>query len=219
MSQTVLVATTGRSTGSPASRRLRAEGHIPGVLYGHGMTPISVYVERRDLRLALSGPAGSNTVLALEVDGTSYPAVIKDMQRHPIKRTVSHIDFLQVNMNEEITVSVNVRLEGEAKAVQAANGLVDPAVDSIEVSCTPNNMPGEFVIDITDMQPDTVIRLSDLTMPKGVTPLGDPDMPIVTVLVTSGGLAEEAAAESADGEAAGEGDGGEATAEGDAASE
>lgn len=217
MSQTVLLATSGRPTGSSASRRLRTEGLIPGVLYGHGMSPISVSIERRDLRLALSGPAGSNTVLDLQVDGTSYPAVVKDMQRHPIRRTVAHIDFLQVNMNEEITVSVGVRLEGESKAVQAVGGLVDPAVDSIEVSCTPNNMPGEFVIDITDMQPDTVIRLSDLPMPKGVTPLGDPEMAIVTVLITAGGdqamAAEEAAAEEAADEAAAE------AAEGDEAGE
>jgi large subunit ribosomal protein L25 len=219
MSQTKLVATTGRSTGSSSSRRLRSEGRIPGVLYGHGMSPISVSVERRDLRLALSGPAGSNTVLALEVDGTSYPAVVKDMQRHPIKRTVSHIDFLQVNMHEEITVSVNIRLEGEAKAVIAADGLVDPAVDSIEVSCTPTNMPGEFVIDITDMQPDTVIRLSDLPMPKGVTPLGDPDMPIVTVLVTSSVEEEPAAEAEGEGGEGGDAEGGDAAPEGDSASE
>lgn len=212
MSQTVLVATSGRTTGSPASRRLRAEGHIPGVLYGHGMTPVSVTVERRDLRLALSGPAGANTVLELQVDGTSYPAIVKDMQRHPIKRTVSHIDFLQVNMNEEITVSIALHLEGESKAVQAVGGLVDPAVDSIEVSCTPNNMPNQFVVDITDMQPGDVIRLSDLPMPEGVTALGDPEMPIVTVLVTAGGDAAEAAeaAEDAEGDEAG---GGQAAAD------
>jgi large subunit ribosomal protein L25 len=200
MSQTKLVATTGRITGSPASRRMRAEGHIPGVLYGRGMTPISVSVERRELRLALSGPAGSNTVLALEVDGKSYPAVVKEMQRHPIRRTVSHIDFLQVNMNEEITVAVPVRLEGEAKAVMAEGGLVDPAVDTIEVHTTPNNMPNEFVIDITDMQPHDVIRLSDVPMPEGVTPTGDPEMAIVTVLVlraTAEDTADDAAIEAA----------------------
>jgi large subunit ribosomal protein L25 len=201
MSQTKLVATTGRSTGSSSSRRLRAEGHIPGVIYGRGMEPISLTVERRELRLALSGPAGSNTVLALEVDGKSYPAVVKEMQRHPIKRTVSHIDFLQVNMNEEITVHVAVRLEGEAKAVQSVGGLVDPAVDTIEVSCTPNNMPSEFVVDITDMQPHDVIRLSDLPMPAGVTALGDPEMPIVTVLVTAGGDRDGGAADEAAGDA------------------
>jgi large subunit ribosomal protein L25 len=167
------------------------------VLYGRGMQPVSVTVERRDLRLALSGPAGVNTVLDLQVDGTSYPAVVKELQRHPIRRTVSHIDFLQVNMNEEITVSVGVRLEGEAKAVQAVGGLVDAAVDTIEVTCTPSNMPNEFVIDITDMQPHDVIRLADVPMPAGVTALGDPELAIVTVLVTAGGDANAAEAPAA----------------------
>lgn len=213
MSQTTLTATPRTGSGTPMARRLRAEGHIPGVLYGRGMEPISVTVERREFRLALSGPAGANTVLALQVGGTSYPAVVKEMQRHPIRRTVNHIDFLQVNMNEEITVHIAVRLEGESKAVAAAGGLVDPAVDTLEVSCTPTNMPNEFVIDITDMQPDTVIRLSDIPMPKGVTALGDPDMPVVTVLTTAAEVEEPAAA----GEE-GEGEGGEATpADGDAA--
>ena len=182
MSQTTLVATTGRATGSPASRRLRATDQIPGVLYGHGMTPLSVAVARRDLRLALSGPAGFNTVLQLEVDGTTYPAVIKEVQRHPVKRNVSHVDFLQVNMSEMLTVSVPLHLSGEAKAVLAEGGLVDPAVDTIEVECTPGNMPNEFIVDVTEMQPGDVIRLSSLVMPKGVTALGDPDMAIVTAI-------------------------------------
>ncbi|MCB0999269.1 MAG: 50S ribosomal protein L25 [Acidimicrobiales bacterium] len=205
MSQTTLVATTGRPTGSAAARRLRAEGHIPGVLYGRGMTPISLTVERRELRVALSGPAGVNTVLSLEVDGAKYPAVVKELQRHPIRRTVNHIDFLQVNMNEEITVSVPVRLEGEAKAVLSEGGLVDPAVDTIEVLTTPNNMPNEFVIDITDMQVGDVVRLADVPMPSGVTATGDPEMPVVTVILTRAA----AAANAGDDEAA-EGEGSEA---------
>lgn len=217
MSQTKLVATTGRTTGSSASRRMRAEGHIPGVLYGRGMTPISVSVERRELRLALSGPAGSNTVLALEVDGKSYPAVVKEMQRHPIRRTVSHIDFLQVNMNEEITVAVPVRLEGEAKAVMAEGGLVDPAVDTIEVLTTPSNMPNEFVIDISDMQPHDVIRLADVPMPAGVTATGDPEMAVVTVLVLRA-TAEDEAADAAEAEAGAEG-GADGADSGDAAAD
>jgi large subunit ribosomal protein L25 len=199
MSQTTLTATARKGSGTPTARRLRAEGHIPGVLYGRGMEPISVTVERREFRLALSGPAGANTVLALQVGGTSYPAVVKEMQRHPIRRTVNHIDFLQVNMNEEITVHVHVRLEGESKAVAAAGGLVDAAVDSLEVSCTPTDMPNEFVIDITDMEPDTIIRLSDIPMPKGVTALGDPDMAVVTVLTTAAEI-EEPVAEAEEGE-------------------
>ncbi len=182
MSQTTLVATTGRTTGSPASRRLRNADQIPAVIYGQGMTPISIAVARRDLRLALSGPAGFNTVLSLEVDGKKFPAVVKQVQRHPVKRNVAHVDFLQVNMKEELTVSVPVRLEGEAKAVLASNGLVDPAVDTIEVVCTPDNMPNEFVIDVTNMQPGDVIRLGDLPMPKGVTATGEPEMAVVTAI-------------------------------------
>jgi large subunit ribosomal protein L25 len=196
MSQTKLVATTGRPTGSAASRRLRAEGHIPAVVYGQGMTPVSVTIERRELRLALSGPAGVNTVLALEIDGKPIPAVVKELQRHPIKRTVSHIDFLQVNMNEEITVSIPLRLDGEAKAVVAEGGLVDASVDTIEVTCTPGIMPNEFVIDISEMQPGDVIRLADVPMPKGVTATGDGDMPVVTTMMTAAGeAAADAAAE------------------------
>jgi large subunit ribosomal protein L25 len=128
------------------------------------------------------------------------PAVVKEMQRHPIRRTVNHIDFLQVNMNEEITVHIAVRLEGESKAVAAMGGLVDASVDHLEVSCTPTDMPNEFVIDISDMQPDTVIRLSDIPMPKGVTALGDPDMAVVTVLTTAAEIEEPVAAVEGEGE-------------------
>ncbi len=212
MSETKLVAQLRTTSGSPAARRLRAEGHIPGVLYGHGMSPLSVTIERRELRVALSGPAGSNTVLSLEVGGKSYPAVVKEMQRHPVKRAVSHIDFLQVNMDEEITFSVPLLLVGEAKAVIAEGALVDKAVDHIDVRCTPNDMPNSFEVDITNMKPHDVIRLSDLTMPKGVSALGEPDMPIVTTLTTSAAEAAEPELAAAEDGAEGEEPGGAAEA-------
>lgn len=223
MASTVLNAQTGRETGSAASRRLRRENKIPGVLYGHGMEPLSVVVDRRDLRIAVSGAAGFNTVLDLTVDGKVYPAIVKELQRHPVRRNVSHVDFIQVNLDEEITVSVPLRLEGEADAVTQNNGLVDPAVDSIEVVTTPRNIPAEFVIDISSMELDTVIRLSDVPMPAGVTATGDPESPVVTVLTMRGEVAE---IEAADAEVAAEqeadadgGEAGEAAAEGDAAAE
>lgn len=183
-SSATLTAETGRATGSANARRLRTLDRIPGVLYGHGMTPIPLSVARRDLRLALSGPAGTNTVLSLSVDGTTYDAVVKDLQRHPVKRTVNHIDFIQVNLNEEILVNVPVHLSGSAKAVLSAGGLVDPAVDTVEVRTTPANIPNEILIDVTDLDVDSVIRLSDITLPAGVTATGDPDMPVVTVLMS-----------------------------------
>jgi large subunit ribosomal protein L25 len=195
MASTALLANTGRPTGSAAARRLRRAEIIPGVLYGHGMTPLVVAVGRRDLRVALSGPAGVNTVLDLTVDGTVYPAIVKDLQRHPVRRTVSHVDFIQVNLDEEITLSVPLRLEGEATAVMQAGGLVDPAVDAIEIVTTPRTIPAEFVVDISEMEMDTVIRLEDLPMPAGVRPTGDPESPIVTVLTMRAEVAEIEAAD------------------------
>lgn len=189
-----LTAVAGRATGSANSRRLRTEDRIPGVLYGHGMSPVSLSVARRDLRVALSGPAGANTVLALNVDGNTFNAVVKEMQRHPVKRTVSHVDFIQVNLNEEITVQVPVHLTGNAKAVVSAGGLVDPAVDTIEVRTTPTNIPNEVLIDISDMQTDSVIRLADIKLPAGVVATGDADMPVVTVLMSRAAIENAAAA-------------------------
>ena len=110
---------------------MRREDHIPAIVYGPGMDPIAVSVVRRDLRLALSGPAGVNTVLDLTVDGTVYPAIVKELQRHPVRRTVSHVDFLQVNLNEEIVISVPVRLDVDVSSMDAcaqagAAALKDP---------------------------------------------------------------------------------------------
>jgi large subunit ribosomal protein L25 len=190
-----LSAEVGRETGSAASRRLRAADRIPAVLYGHGMQPVSLSVARRDLRVALSGPAGQNTILSLNVGGTSYTAIVKEMQRHPVRRNVAHVDFIQIDLTEDITVNVPVHLSGTAKAVLSAGGLVDPAVDSLEVRSTPANVPNEILIDVTDMTPDSVIRLADIAMPNGVVALGDPDMPVVTVLMSR--AATEAAQEAA----------------------
>lgn len=195
-----LTVTTGRPTGSAAARRLRSQEMIPAVLYGHGMAPVGLTVARRDLRQALSGPAGVNTILELAVDGKKYPAIVKELQRHPVKRTVSHVDFLQIDMSEEIVISVPVRLEGTAKAVVSEGGLVDPATDSIEVRCTPTNVPNEILIDVTEMKPNDVIRLADVALPAGVVATGDPDMPVVTVLVLRQD-SEQPAAPAAEGEA------------------
>jgi large subunit ribosomal protein L25 len=196
-----LSAEVGRETGSAASRRLRTQDRIPGVLYGHGMQPVSLSVARRDLRVALSGPAGTNTILSLSVDGKQYNAVVKELQRHPVRRTVAHIDFIQIDLSEEITMNVPLHLTGTAKAVLSAGGIVDPAVDLIEVRTTPNNIPNEIVVDVTDFTPETVVHLGELSLPAGVVALGDPNMPVVTVLMSR--AATEAAKEApADGAAA-----------------
>ena len=196
---TTLRITSGRAEGSAAARRLRRDEQVPAVLYGQGMTPVSVSVARADLRVALSGPAGVNTILTLEVDGNSYPAVVKDMQRHPVRRTVAHVDFMRIDLSEELTVSVPVHLVGNAKAVLAEGGLVDAATDTLELVTTPANMPSEVSIDVSNMQPGDVIRLSEITLPAGCRALGDPDMPVVTAVV--GSKSEAPAAPAAEGAA------------------
>ena len=209
MSETVLQAEVGRRAGSSDARRLRADGKIPAVVYGRGMDPISVSVDRRELRQALSGAAGMNTILDLTVDGTVYPSLIKDIQRHPVKRSVQHIDFIQVNLNEEIVVSIPIHLEGEAKDVSANGGLVDLSMQELQVRTTPRNIPDSVVIDVSEMTMDTVIRVEDIALPSGVAAEADADAPVVTVLTMRTPVldaeeeaAEAAAAEGAEGEGA-----------------
>jgi large subunit ribosomal protein L25 len=221
MSETILTAEVGRRAGSSDSRRLRSEGKIPAVVYGHGMDPLSVSVDRRELRQALSGASGMNTILDLTVDGTVYPTLIKDIQRHPVKRSVQHIDFIQVNLNEEIVVSIPIHLEGEAKEVSANNGLVDLSMQVLEVRTTPRNIPDGVTIDISEMTMDSVIRVDDLPLPSGVTAEADADAVVVTVLTMrtpvldeEEAAAEAAAAEGAEGEA-GDGDSDAADSDGE----
>ncbi len=207
MSETILVANSGRATGSANSRRLRADDSIPAVVYGLGMEPLSISVDRRDLRKAVSGTSGMNTILDLSVDGTVYPTIIKDVQRHPVRRNVAHVDFIQIDLEADLTVWVPVRLEGEAKDVISGNGLVDLSMNEIEVVTTPRNIPDEIVIDVSEMTMDTTITVGDVPLPAGVTATADADLPVVTVLTMRTPLlddedaAAEAAAEAADGEA------------------
>ena len=203
MSSNVLIAEPGRQTGSPSSRRLRREDRIPAVVYGLGMTPISISVDRRDLRAALSGPSGVNTVLDLTVEGTVYPAIVKEMQRHPVRRTVSHIDFLQVNLDVEIVVSVPVHLNGEAKEVALHNGLVDLQLTELQVRTTPRTIPDSIEIDISEMTVDDVITVGQLAVPAGCSFVHEDDQPVVTVTILRTAVEEEPAAEEGeDGEAA-----------------
>jgi len=196
---------------------LLSNDQIPAVVYGHGMTPLAITVDRKDLRVALSGPAGLNTVLELHVGNDKYPAIVKEVQRDPVARNVRHVDFQQISLTEVITVHVPLHVKGTAKAVLAEGGLVDPVVSSIDVRATAANIPNEIVVDVTNMTMDSVVRLGDLLMPAGVTVVGDPEFVVVTVVTTK---IEEVAvvAAPAEGEAAAEGAAAEgAAAEGDAA--
>lgn len=204
MAEINLVAEIGRVTGSRSSNRLRHEGRIPAVVYGHGMAPVSVAVDRRALRQALTTSAGLNAVIDLDVDGTQHATVVKQLQRHPVRRTVTHVDFQVVNLNEEITVDVPLVLEGEATAVIEQDGLVDLVLNTLSVSTTPRNIPDSIVIDVSGLQPGDTIRISDLVLPAGVATSVDPENPVVTTGFAAVELPEDTAAAPE-----GEGEGGE----------
>src|ERR1700730_6105762 len=137
-----LVAEVGRPTGTSASRRLRRSEYVPGVVYGRGVESTAVTVARRELRQALTGPAGLNAVINLKVGKATHPTVVKQMQRHPVRRNVIHVDFLVV----DIEVEIPIVLHGEAKAVLNELGLVDPALNSLLVRCTPRAIPNDISI-------------------------------------------------------------------------
>ena len=199
---TILQTKIGRKIGSAESRRLVATDHIPGVIYGHGMVPVKVTVERRDLRVALAGPAGVNTILELQVGDAKYPAIVKELQRDPVKRVVRHIDFMQISLTELITMDIPVHLTGTAKAVLSEGGLVDATVNTIQIRATAANIPNEILIDVTAMGMQDVIRLSDVVLPNGVSAVGDPDLVVVTVLETKTEEAAPVVAAAAEGAAA-----------------
>lgn len=217
MSTTVLNAATGRTTGSPASRRLRREEQIPAVVYGLGMEPISITIDRRELRRALSGPSGVNTILDLTVDGQVYPAIVKEMQRHPVRREVAHVDFLQVDLNVEFVVNIPVRLDGEAREVSRNNGLVDQQMTEMAVRTTPRNIPDEIVVDISEMTVDTVIHVGDVNLPEGVTAAVDADYTVVGVTILRTGDVESAGDDAEAGDSAEDGDASASDDAGDAA--
>ena len=194
MAEITLIADTGRPTGSPASRRLRHTDRVPAVVYGTGVEPTSITVERRALRQALSGGAGINAVINLHLSGRSHPTVVKELQRDPLRRSVTHVDFLVVDLDVELEIEVPIDLIGEAKAVLAEQGLVETTINNLAVRCTPRHIPNSIPIDVSAMRIGDVVRVSDITLPAGVTCPLDPDTTVVTASATRAVVEERPAA-------------------------
>jgi large subunit ribosomal protein L25 len=192
----VLVADTNRPTGSANARRLRHEGRIPAVVYGHGIESTAVSVEARALRSALSTPAGQNVVLDLDVDGAHHMAMAKVVDHHPVRHTIAHVDFLVINRNEKVTIDVPLSLVGEATLVTRDGGLVEQLVHTISVSTLPGSIPDSIEVDVSDLEVGGFLRVGDLTLPRGVTTELDAETPVVMAAHASV-VEEEPAAEAA----------------------
>lgn len=215
MAEITLAASTGRPTGSRASGRLRAAGKVPATLYGLGREAVSVSVEWRELRHALTTDAGLNAIIDLSVDGApSELTIVKDLQRHPIRRDVLHVDLLRVSADVAIEVEVPITLVGEAKAVTSNDGMVEQLMFHLTVLAKPGSIPDELTIDISDLEIGHALRVGDIELPSGAETNVDPEEPVVTGAGPQALEVEapEAEAEAAEGEAAAPGEGGEAAA-------
>ena len=168
MPETTLTAHTGRDIGSSSTRRLRAEGKIPAVVYGHGSEPIPVAVVAREFQIAMSGEAGLNTLLQLQVDGKDLLTMARDIQHHPVRNTVSHIDFLIVNRDEVIAAEVTINLVGEAIEIAHGDGIVDQQLFTLHVKAKPADIPPSVDIDISSLTIGGALHVSDITIPAGV---------------------------------------------------
>src|SRR5439155_12354983 len=147
-----LLAETGRKSGSAPTRRLRAAGKIPGVIYGHGIQPISVAVDGRELRHALNTEAGVNALLNLKVDGSEHLTMAKVLQRDPVRHSVTHVDFQVVRRDEVVAADVAIQLVGDAHDLHVAEGVVDHQLFSITVHALPGSIPPHIEVDISNLQ-------------------------------------------------------------------
>jgi large subunit ribosomal protein L25 len=196
----ILAAEAGRPTGSPAARRLRGAGKIPAVLYGRGAQPAAIAVDWRALRSAITTDKGLNALLTLDVDGKRTKAIVKEVQRHPVRRDVLHVDFLSVDVDKPISTDVPIVLEGEAVHVIREQGVVEQALNAIVVHAKPDAIPGHLSVDVSELEIGHTITVADLVLPDGVTTDADPEETVATAKLTSLALAEEGEAEVEEGE-------------------
>ncbi len=165
--------------GSSASRRLRHGGRVPGVIYGHGIDPIAVHVDAPDLRHALGSPAGANALLDLDLGDARHLVMARELQRHPVRKTVAHVDFLVVRRDEVISTDVPITMVGEAEAVRHAEGSVDQELLALTINAKAGSIPSHIEVDVSGLQIGDSIRVGDLKLPSDITTDLDPESIVV----------------------------------------
>jgi len=218
--RTKLIVAARSDTGSRESRRLRAQGLIPGVLYGRG-EPVAITIAERELRRALTGSAGLHSILDVEIDGSgsTHASILKDYQVDAVRGGVTHVDLQEVRLDQPITAAVTIHLLGgeTAPGVREGGVLAQP-LRELNVEALPLEVPEHFDLDVSQLAIGDVLRVSDIRAPEGVKVLDDLDTVVATVAAPSRIVeVEEAAAEGVEGEGeAAEGEAGEAPAESEA---
>lgn len=195
--------------GKGASRRLRRDDKVPGIIYGSGKPPVSMTTDHGKLLHHLEEESFYSHILTVTLDGKAEKVVLKDLQRHPAKPRILHVDFMRVSTTDTIHMQVPVHFINEDISVGVkTGGLVSHLMNSIEVICLAKDLPEYLSVDIAKLEEGASLHLSDVVLPKGVTIAAlthgpDHDLPVVSIHTPRGGSAtdEEAAAE---GEAEGE---------------
>jgi large subunit ribosomal protein L25 len=195
-----IVAVSRSAQGKGASRRLRREGLVPGIIYGAGKDPEMFATRHNELIHHLEQEAFFSHILSVDVDGTKQKVVLRDLQRHPSKPFIQHVDLLRVRMDEEIRMTVPLHFDGEDDCPGVkAGGTVLHGMSDVEIECLPNDLPEYIAVDVSAMEIDDVIHLSQVTIPKGVTLMEqideDNDPMVVTVEVMRAEVEEEPAEE------------------------
>ena len=180
--ETKLTAERRDGHGKGVARKLRAAGRIPAVLYGHGQDTTSLSVDAHDMFRVLHTSAGANVLVDLNVDGNEHLVLPREVQRNHIKGSIVHVDFLVVSRTETIQVNVEIVDVGEAPGVKQG-GVVDHHLREVLVECFPQDVPEHLEADISALDLNDVLHVSDLVAPKGVEILSNPEETVLAVIV------------------------------------
>ncbi len=182
MDQLTLSAEPRTTSGSRRARRMRREGRIPAVVYGREVEATPVSVDARDLYAALHTEAGLNALINLQVDGEKILTVAREVQRHPVRGDVIHLDFVNISLTEAIEAEVGIDIEGTPKGVVDDGGVMESVRNSVLIEALPTNIPSGITLDVSALEIGDSLKVSDLPEIEGVTYVEDEDATIVTVL-------------------------------------
>jgi ribosomal protein L25, Ctc-form len=198
MAELVLEVSRREDTGKSFAKRLRRGGKVPAVVYGGHREPVPIVVDQKTVsELVIKSEHGVRSVFLLKMAGSDQQrhAMIKELQIDPISRTMTHIDFVRVVMDEKVKVTIPVHLVGTAIGVKTGGGVVDFQVREVHVECLPGSIPDTIDVDITPLELHGVIRISELKMQEGVKIFDDPDRVVVGITHARAEISVEVAAE------------------------
>jgi len=185
------------NSGKGVARSLRASGRVPAIIYGHGREPQALSINTRDLEKLLEHISAENTVIDLDVEGTNSRTLIREIQRHPFKRQILHVDFQELVAGEKVIVRVPVILIGVPDGVRMDGGILDQTMRELEVEVDPANIPNHIEVDVTKMVIGSSMHVSDITLPEGVEVVAEEDASVAVVSAPRAAVEAVAAEEGA----------------------